>query len=59
MVTTPLIAAVVAGIIYGIGRSVIVVRKEDEYAKQKKQPHPYLESIIVSLVVYLLFNYFL
>lgn len=59
MITTPLIAAVIAGIIYGIGRSIIIVRKEEEYAKKKKQPHPYLESIIVTLIVYLLFSYFL
>ena len=59
MITTPLVLAVIAGIIYGIIRSVFAVEKEEEYARKKKQPHPYLESIIVSLVVYLACNYFM
>ncbi|MGM9926820.1 MAG: hypothetical protein ACI35P_02625 [Bacillus sp. (in: firmicutes)] len=54
MTIPPLLAAVVCGIIYGIGRSISLAnRKNDD---SKKMPNPYLESIVVSLAVYLLLS---
>ena len=50
--TIPLSAAIIAGILYGAIRSVAITKNEDE--KNEKRPNPYLESIIVTLIVYLI-----
>ena len=50
--TIPLSAAIIAGILYGAIRSVALTKNEDE--KNEKRPNPYLESIIVTLIVYLI-----
>lgn len=47
----PLIIAILAGIVYGAIRSYFQDKKEDQ---KKKRSNPYLESIVVSLAVYLL-----
>lgn len=47
----PLVIAILAGIVYGAVRSYYQDNKEDQ---SKKRSNPYLESIVVSLAVYLL-----
>ena len=47
----PLIIAILAGIVYGAVRSYFQDKKENH---SKKRSNPYLESIVVSLAVYLL-----
>ena len=50
--TIPLSAAIIAGILYGAIRSVALTKNENE--QNQKRPNPYLESIIVTLIVYLI-----
>ncbi|MGN1401378.1 MAG: hypothetical protein ACI4XL_07755 [Bacillus sp. (in: firmicutes)] len=54
--TTPLISAVIAGILYGTVRSYLQ-EKESERDNNKKRSNPYLESIIVALLVYLIISF--
>ncbi|MGM9923526.1 MAG: hypothetical protein ACI35R_04680 [Bacillus sp. (in: firmicutes)] len=50
----PLIFAVLAGILYGALRSAMIQQKEES----KRRGNPYTESIVLSLVVYLLLSSF-
>ena len=54
--TTPLITAVTAGIAYGAIRSYFL-SKANEDGKPVKKGNPYVESIIFTLVVYLLVSF--
>lgn len=50
MATFPLVVAIIVGIIYGSVKSAKLAQEENP----KKIVHPYLQSIIVTLVVYLI-----
>lgn len=52
----PLVIAILAGIVYGAVRSYFQDKKEEQ---SKKRSNPYLESIVVSLAVYLLISTFI